>query len=147
MKLSAATLPAIPAPISPELLPERRWSGGPATIIRHTYIRGRCRFTALITRHMVCRRFTTRMLAPTPWVATRTDHTARQGERPGIIRRPARTVGPIRNNIPTAEERAHGATILPPAPHGLLSKGTATTHNGELPPLRVATKRSKPVTS
>src|SRR3981081_2499122 len=147
MVSSGAILPAIPAPISLELLPERRWSGGPATIIRHIYTRGRCRFTALITRHTVCRRSTTRMPVPTPWVATPTAHIVRPGARLGIIRRAARTVGPIRNNILMAEERARGGTILPPTPHGLLHKGTATTHNGELPPLRAATKRFKRVTS
>src|SRR3982074_1699944 len=123
MRSSVAILPAIPAPISLELLLERRWSGGPVTIIRHIYTRGRCRFTALITRHTGCRRSTTRMPVPTPWAATHTGHTTRQGVRLGIIRRLARTVGPTRNNILMAEERAHGATIPTPTPHRPRSNG------------------------
>src|SRR5260221_5833834 len=147
MRLSVATRPVTPAPISLELPPESLWSGEPAIIIHHTSIRDRCQFTAVITRLTVYLRSTTQMPEPTLWVAPPTAHTVRQGVRLGIIRPPARMAGSIPNNIPTAEERARGVTTLAPTRHGPLSKGAATTPNGVRPPSRAATKRFKPVTS
>src|SRR6266446_7567905 len=120
MRSSAAILPVTPAPISLELPLERRWSGGPAITILPTYTRDRYPFIALITRLTVYRRSTTRMPVLTRWADMPTVPTVRPGARLGTIRRPAHMAGPIRNNIPTEEERAHGATIQPPTPHGRL---------------------------
>src|SRR5260221_811563 len=131
MRSSAAILLAIPAPISRELPPERRWFGGPATIMRHIYTRGRCRFTALTTRLTVYRRSTTRMPAPMLWVVTRMAHTVLRGGRPGTTPPPALTARPLHKNIPTAERPADWGSILPPAPHRPLSKGTANRPNWE----------------
>src|SRR5260221_4070998 len=130
MRSSAAILLGIPAPISRELPPERRWFGGPATIMRHIYTRGRCRFTALTTRLTVYRRSTTRMPAPMLWVVTRMAHTVLRGGRPGTTPPPALTAGPLPNNIPTAEERRHGGTNPPPTPHRPTSQGSATQRKG-----------------
>src|SRR5260370_28995466 len=118
MRSSVAIRPVTPAPISPELRPECLWSGEPDIIILPTSIRGRYQFTALITRLTVCRRSTTQMPAPTQWVATHTAHTVLRVALRGTTRPPARTVGSIPNNIPTAEEPAPGVTTLTPTSHG-----------------------------
>src|SRR5258708_31670501 len=123
MRSSAAIRRATPAPISLELPLERRWFGGPATIIRRIYTRGRCRFTALTTRLTVYRRSTTRMPAPTLWVATRMAHTVLRGGRLGTTRPPALTAGPTPKNILTAEQREHWGTNPTPPPPGSTPKG------------------------
>src|SRR5260221_2778600 len=146
MRSSVAIRPVTPAPISPELRPEWLWSGEPDIIILPTSIRDRYQFTALITRLTVCRRSTTRMPAPTLWVATHTAHTVLPAALRGTTRRPALTGGSIPNNIPTAEERARVVIILPPIPRGPLSKGAATMRNGGRPPSRAVIQQFKPVT-
>src|SRR5260221_14675310 len=127
MRLSVAIQPVTPARMSLELLPEWLWSGEPAIIIRRTSIRGRYQFTALITRLTVCRRSTTQKPAPTQWVATHTAHTVLRVALRGTTRPPARKVGTIPNNIPTAEEPGRGVTPPPPTRHGPRRKGAAST--------------------
>src|SRR5258708_28021044 len=126
MRSSAAIRRATPAPISLELPLERRWFGGPATIIRRIYTRGRCRFTALTTRLTVYRRSTTRMPAPTLWVATRMAHTVLRGGRLGTTRPPALTARATHNKILTAERQAPGGTNPTPTTHGPLNKSPST---------------------